>query len=157
MTGRLLLFVSSFCILLALIWDSINYMGFITAAICALLITLCAELLEISTTRYGVFVGRFGSYVIWLAKEVILSAWKVSSIAWRKNIMVKPSIDSVKTKQDSEFGMTIYANSITITPGTVTLATKDNELLVHALDVSFMDDLKSGEMEKRIKKIIRPN
>ena len=50
--------------------------------------------------------------------------------------------------------MVIYANSITLTPGTVTLSTEDNKLLVHALDIRFMKDLQDGIMDKTIEGII---
>lgn len=97
------------------------------------------------------------SYVKWLLKEVFNSALQVSKIAWRKNMVLRPVLGQIKANQDNDLGVVIYANSITITPGTVTIANQDNDLLVHALDVSFMEDLKTGQMEQRVKKIIRPN
>lgn len=97
------------------------------------------------------------SYVKWLLKEVFNSALQVSKIAWRKNMFLRPVLEQIKANQDNDLGVVIYANSITITPGTVTIANQDNDLLVHALDVSFMEDLKTGQMEQRVKKIIRPN
>ena len=50
--------------------------------------------------------------------------------------------------------MVIYANSITLTPGTVTLSTEDNKLLVHALDIKFMRDLEDGTMDRKVGEII---
>jgi multicomponent Na+:H+ antiporter subunit E len=102
------------------------------------------------------WVGSF-NYIRWLLKEVLNSAWQVSNIAWSKNIFLRPTLEQIKAQQDSDLGVVIYANSITITPGTVTIANQGNDLLVHALDVSFMDDLKTGQMEHKVKKIIRPN
>lgn len=104
-----------------------------------------------------IFWSRSMSYVKWLLKEVFNSALQVSKIAWRKNMVLRPVLGQIKANQDNDLGVVIYANSITITPGTVTIANQDNDLLVHALDVSFMEDLKTGQMEQRVKKIIRPN
>lgn len=96
-------------------------------------------------------------YIRWLLKEVFNSALQVSNIAWRKNIFLRPVLEQINANQATDFGVVIYANSITITPGTVTIANQGNELLVHALDVTFMEDLKTGQMEQQVKKIIRPN
>jgi multicomponent Na+:H+ antiporter subunit E len=49
----------------------------------------------------------------------------------------------------------VYANSITLTPGTVTLSIEGKNFLVHALDYDFMSELQTGEMDKRIKQIIK--
>ncbi len=84
-----------------------------------------------------------------------MSAWTVSKIAWRKHIILQPSLEPIKTIQDDDVGTVIYANSITLTPGTVTLSVDGKNLLVHALDYDFMSELQEGEMDRRIKRIIK--
>ena len=101
------------------------------------------------------FNFRIFSYLFWLAREIIVSAITVSKIAWRRNLRIRPSLEPIKSIQTNEVGITTYANSITLTPGTVTLSTEDNILLVHALDTEFMDGLKDGVMDKKIKQIMR--
>lgn len=94
-------------------------------------------------------------YFAWLVGEIVKSSIAVSKIAWRSNIGIFPSIQPIISLQTTELGIVVYANSITLTPGTVTLSTEDNKLLVHALDVGFMEDLQSGSMDKKILEIIK--
>ncbi|MGC0371752.1 MAG: hypothetical protein DGJ47_000452 [Rickettsiaceae bacterium] len=96
-------------------------------------------------------------YLMWLAKEVIVSAFEVSKIAWKKSLGIRPELKTIKSEQDSDLGVVVYANSITITPGTVTISNEGKNLLVHALDISFGDELEKGEMDKKITKIVRPS
>ncbi len=86
--------------------------------------------------------------------EIIKSSISVSKIAWRRNIAIYPSIEPIISAQSTELAVVVYANSITLTPGTVTLSTEDNKLLVHALDINFMEDLQDGTMDKKILEII---
>jgi len=93
-------------------------------------------------------------YFLWLIGEIIKSSISVSKIAWRRNINIYPLLEPIISRQNTELGVVIYANSITLTPGTVTLSTEDNKLLVHALDIRFMRDLQDGTMDKKIEGII---
>jgi multicomponent Na+:H+ antiporter subunit E len=94
-------------------------------------------------------------YCLWLLKEIFMSALAVSRIAWRKHLLLQPELEPIKTIQDNELGTVIYANSITLTPGTVTLSVEGGHLLVHSLDYDFMNALQEGEMDRKIKKVIK--
>jgi len=94
-------------------------------------------------------------YVVWLLKEILMSSIAVVKIACRKNLRIQPMLGPIKSIQKTDIGLVTYANSITLTPGTVTLSTENNVLLVHALDLQFMNDLQEGEMDNRVKKIIK--
>jgi multicomponent Na+:H+ antiporter subunit E len=96
---------------------------------------------------------NFIFYFFWLIKEIISSSLSVIKIIWSKND-VRPTFEWIDTKQQSDIGLVIYANSITLTPGTVTLDIKDNMLLVHALEQISIDHLKHGEMDQRVKRIV---
>jgi multicomponent Na+:H+ antiporter subunit E len=63
---------------------------------------------------------------------------------------VKPQIIRFKTKLESDISWVTLANSITLTPGTITMDIQDGEFFVHALDKKVADDLHAGEMEDRI-------
>ena len=92
-------------------------------------------------------------YFIWLIREIILSAIAVSKIAWRKNLKIVPILKPIISIQNTKLGLVTYANSITLTPGTVTLSLEGNKLLIHALDIEFMNGLEE-DMDKRVEKII---
>jgi multicomponent Na+:H+ antiporter subunit E len=63
---------------------------------------------------------------------------------------IKPHIFEVRASQVSELGHVIYANSITLTPGTVTVDVDGGVLTVHALTQDSADDVKSGEMDSKV-------
>ncbi len=94
-------------------------------------------------------------YFTWLFWEICKSAFSVIKIIWQSNILVEPVFEWVDAEGLEDIGEIIYGNSITLTPGTVTLDINNNMLLVHALDKSSIDDLHNGKMIKKIKKTFR--
>jgi multicomponent Na+:H+ antiporter subunit E len=92
-------------------------------------------------------------YFFWLISELFKSSVAVSRIAWRKNLAILPVTDIINSEQEQELARIILANSITLTPGTLTISLEGNKLLVHALDVGFMDDLKTGELDQKVKRL----
>ena len=157
MGTRIYLFCVCCFIWFSLTGFSVEFSEVITGLCVSAIVVLIVHKLKIYLPYDKIFWVRSFNYIRWLLKEVVNSAWQVSNIAWSKNIFLRPALEQIKAQQDNDLGVVIYANSITITPGTVTIANQGNDLLVHALDVSFMDDLKTGQMEHKVKKIIRPN
>ena len=91
-------------------------------------------------------------YFPWLFLEICKSAFSVIKIIWQRKILVEPIFEWIDAEGLEEIGEVVYSNSITLTPGTVTLDINNNMLLVHALDKSSIDDLKNGIMIKKILK-----
>lgn len=92
------------------------------------------------------------TYFPWLVKEII-----VSNIAVAKAILsgaVRPQVLVVKASQSDDLGRTVYANSITLTPGTVTIAMEGEDLVVHALMDETADGLRTGDMDARVSKLM---
>lgn len=143
-------------IALTLIWSGL--LGFPAQAAKVLLVPslvmLCLWQLDLLPKKNH-FKIEGVSYFFWLLREIWNSACGVVQIASRRYMMIEPVMEPIKSAQKTDMGIVLYANSITLTPGTVTLSVEDKALLVHALDVSFMDDLKSGEMDRRISKIMK--
>jgi len=93
-------------------------------------------------------------YFPWLFLEICKSAFSVIRIIWQRKIIIEPVFEWIDAEGLEEIGEVVYSNSITLTPGTVTLDINNNMLLVHALDKSFINDLKEGSMIRKIKKIL---
>jgi multicomponent Na+:H+ antiporter subunit E len=74
----------------------------------------------------------------------------VALVALSKKKPIDPRIIRFKTKLESDISWVTLANSITLTPGTITMDIKDGEFFVHALDKKVADDLHAGEMEDRV-------
>jgi multicomponent Na+:H+ antiporter subunit E len=92
-------------------------------------------------------------YLIWLAKEVVLANIAVAKCVWKGEGSINPRTIEVTTSQKSDLGKVIYANSITLTPGTVSIDLEDDKILVHALDAESADGLLTGEMDRRVSRV----
>lgn len=89
-------------------------------------------------------------YVPWLMWQIVLANIDVLKMVWKPGkLNIKPQMVVCPHELRSAYGISTYANSITLTPGTVTLETGDKEFLVHALTDAFAKDLLSGEMHRR--------
>ena len=97
-------------------------------------------------------VGRGLLYWPWLVKEIVKSAIEVAAIIVNPSLPIAPRLLRVKPSQKTPVGVATYANSITLTPGTITVEVdrRENELLVHALTQSGADGLAGGEMDRRV-------
>jgi len=93
---------------------------------------------------------RHFSYWSWLAKEIFKANLDVAKVVLAPNMKLSPRMLRVPTSQSSELGTVIYANSITLTPGTVSVDIEGDEIIVHALTQELMDGLTEGDMDKRV-------
>ena len=89
-------------------------------------------------------------YWPWLLKEIVKSAWEVSKIILHPRLPVSPTLVRVKSTQKTDLGRTVFANSITLTPGTISVEVDADEFLVHALTRSGADSLAEGDMDRRV-------
>jgi multicomponent Na+:H+ antiporter subunit E len=96
----------------------------------------------------------FVTYLPWLLYQIWLANIYVVKVALSINPSRKidPHIVTFRTKLRSEMAVTTFANSITLTPGTITVHVDGDRFFVHALDVPLADSL-PGEMGERIAKI----
>ena len=120
---------------------------------CSLLIAYLTHDLLFANVRIGnarVIAMRFFAYIPWLLYQIITSNIYVASVVLGPKQRVKPQIIRFKTKLESDISWVTLANSITLTPGTITMDIKDGEFFVHALDKKVADDLHAGEMEDRV-------
>lgn len=93
-------------------------------------------------------------YFMWLIKEVVKSAADVSKIVLSHNMGLEPHVVWFKADYDNPAARAILANSITLTPGTVTIDIYDSGVFsVHALNRDFSEGLLTGEMQNRIAKL----
>ena len=91
---------------------------------------------------------RLPIYTVWLFKEIIKANFDTAKIIILNN--PDPQNFRVKSSQKTEAGKVTYANSITLTPGTVTTVLDGDILEVHALSSDMADDVKSGVMDKKV-------
>jgi len=89
-------------------------------------------------------------YYLWLVKEIIKANITVVKHIWLGGKSISPTLKTIKISQKTDMGKVIYANSITLTPGTVAIDLVDNEITVHALIHKDIKSLEIGEMDRRV-------
>ncbi len=89
-------------------------------------------------------------YWPWLIKEIVMANIEVAKAIARTSMDIEPTVIRLRASQASELGRVIYANSITLTPGTVTIDLEGDELTVHALTRGSKEGLETGEMDRRV-------
>ncbi len=95
---------------------------------------------------------RFIAYLPWLIYQIILSNIHVAYLVLNPK-SIHPTVVRFKTKLHSDLARVTLANSITLTPGTITMDIEGDEFIVHALSKKVADDLLTGEMEDRVARI----
>jgi len=97
-------------------------------------------------------VGRLLFYIPWLIYQIGIASLQVAGVVLSPRMPVHPSLVRFKTKLPTQAARVILANSITLTPGTITLLLEGDEYLVHSLiDAShsgIVDGTLPGEVAK---------
>ena len=94
------------------------------------------------------FMPRLLNYIIWLFKEILMSNLATAKVII--NGKVEPETFTVKASQVTEVAKVTYANSITLTPGTVTTKMRKDIFEVHALNADFGNDIRTNEMDRKV-------
>jgi multicomponent Na+:H+ antiporter subunit E len=89
------------------------------------------------------------AYWSWLGGEIVASNLAVLRLVMKPELDIEPRLVRVPATQRSGLGLCVFANSITLTPGTVTVDIEDDGFLVHALDNAFTDPEGFAEMGAR--------
>ena len=121
-------------------------LGVISCILCVYL-TIKGKFLDNETLPIY-FFPRLIQYTLWLIKEILKSNIQTAKVIIMKS--EEPELFSVKATQKTNEGKVTYANSITLTPGTVTTQIKNDIFEVHALTKDFGDDVRSSEMDKMV-------
>ena len=90
------------------------------------------------------------SYWPWLASEIVKSAWNVTRRILHPRLPISPTLARFRPSQQTDLGLVIHANSITLTPGNISVEVGRNEFLVHALTAEGAASLAGSEMDRRV-------
>ena len=88
-----------------------------------------------------------------MLKEIIVSNLNVAKIVLSPQIVISPQIVTIKTKIKSDFNKAIFANTITLTPGTLTISMDGDKIEVHCLKGEYSKELTNSAFEKIIMKV----
>ncbi len=137
--------------------------GIYTPLLLGLGLASCTLVVLISQ-RMGFFSGdvfslhilhRLPRYWLWLSWQLIKSNLDVTRIVLSPHMPVRPRLVTLDARPLSPVGIAIFGNSITLTPGTVTLAIDGNQVLVHCLTTETARSLADGELKRHIEQLMR--
>ncbi len=149
----------SFVVLLFLFWISLSghleplLLGLGVASI-ALTVFLSRRMNVIDHESYPLHLSlRFPGFYLYLFKEIVKANIDVAAriLRWQ-GASISPRMFEIPQPQESDLGAVIYANSITLTPGTVTIRFSKDNLTVHALSKAGAAQLATGTMSQEISK-----
>ncbi len=162
--------VISLVMLLALCWlvwsGMWSYPFLMGCGVVSILLVLAATRwlgLQDREAHAGQLGPRFWLYALWLLKEMFVSSIRVIGRVLSIQGAISPTFGWVVSRVRHPFGHAVYANSITLTPGTVTVALEktptlnqtENEtrLYIHALEHASLSDLRQGHMQAMQKRL----
>ena len=90
------------------------------------------------------------AYIPWLVWEIFRSNVEVARIILNPSLPINPSMVHFEASQKSDLGRFIYANSITLTPGTITTGIRETDFEVHALTADAVDGSEEAVMNRKV-------
>lgn len=99
---------------------------------------------------------RLPGYWIWLLKEIVKSSWIVAKVVLSPSLPISPTIVTLRSEKSRELPQVILGNSITLSPGTITVDIDEHEVLVHCITQSSARDLVEGELMQRVSQLEPP-
>ena len=154
-------FYFKFFILLCLTWLAFsgifdNILLLVLGLLSCLFVTLITYAFDSSddAIHYSIFKPlKLISYLFWLIGEIFKANIEVSKIILDPKLPISPAMKTLKITQQTDLGRTIYANSITLTPGTVAVLVENDSILVHSLTEQTFMELAKNQMDARVTRL----
>lgn len=153
-TAALIGLLAALWLLLSGYWDAPLLLAFGAASV-----AFCV----LAARHLGIFDAEGHPYYLtwrglgywpWLVKEICKSNVDVARRVLRPRLDLYPVLFPTRASQEDDLGQVIYANSITLTPGTVSIDLEPHSILVHAITREGEQDVKSGEMDRRVSAMV---
>jgi multicomponent Na+:H+ antiporter subunit E len=137
-------------LLLSGIYDNALILGLgVVSVVAVVLVSRRMNLVDTEGTPIHL-TARIPIYGPWLLWEIMKSSVGVARRAFALKPEIDPTLIRLPTRLRSDLSRVIYANSITLTPGTVTVSVEPDTLVVHALTRHGAAGLEEGDMERRV-------
>ncbi len=96
---------------------------------------------------------RLFGYWFWLGGQIIRSSIDVTRIIFHPKLPISPRIVDIEVQSKHEFDQVVLGNSITLTPGTLSIDVHEGVIKVHSLTEEGARDLLEGEMNRRVAEV----
>ncbi len=124
------------------------------AASCLLVLWLARRMGAVDAETQPLYLMRhLPGYWLWLMVQIARSNIDVIRRVVRGRDAISPTMETVQVSGRTELAQTILANSITLTPGTVSVDARRNTITVHAISAEGAADLNGGEMDQRVRSL----
>lgn len=125
------------------------------AVTCAISVAFTLRMVGLQTTRVPLyFRTKMFFYMLWLLKEIVISSLTLTRIVLSPKMNIAPVLVNVPAGQRTEQGIAMMANSITMTPGTVSVGVSKDKILVHALHEDMVAGMgMESQMNKKIQEV----
>ncbi len=121
----------------------------------ALIVALLSKDPSVSRT-YTVRWAHALLYLPWLFSRILLSGLHLSYLILHPRLPIKPQLFRHRVHLANDEAVMLMGNSITLTPGTVTVEASSEELLVHAMDDDSTLDVTTGRLERKVTAVFGP-
>jgi multicomponent Na+:H+ antiporter subunit E len=95
---------------------------------------------------------RVPRYWLWLGGQILQSAVVVCRLIWNPRARLRPGLGSTSVEGMTDVECATYANSITLTPGTLSMKVDEQRIEIHALDADTLETIETGEMARRLRR-----
>ncbi|MEM7193381.1 MAG: Na+/H+ antiporter subunit E [Pseudomonadota bacterium] len=152
--GLLTLSLTVFWLVLSGYWDNPLILGLGVVSI-----GLCVWIAVRIRRHYRLYsalpiLTQMPAYTAWLAMEIVKSNLMVIKHIWFSDSHpITPTVRRIRMLQKTPLGQTIFANSITLTPGTVSFRIDGDHVVVHGVMQDAVDDLQDGDMNQRVARL----
>ena len=130
-------------------------LGFIAAAVAVFVVRRMDDVADTGRLEIRLKITNTIGYFFWLLVEIAKSNWLVTKTILGLKPSIKQHFFKVPCTQETEVGKTTFANSITLTPGTISVEHEGEEIWVHALSYSEEDLDALADMNSRVSNIER--
>ncbi len=121
---------------------------------CILVVLIALRMDVIDHESYPLHIlPRLPFYVPWLLWEIVKANVSVAKLILHPKLPISPTVLHVRASQTTSTGRVMYANSITLTPGTVSMNLDEDQIQVHALTAGLAQDLQAGDMDRQVRRL----
>jgi len=127
-----------------------------TGVLASILTVFICRRLDLIGSQYQPIESLLGFllYLPWLLVQIVRASLDVAWKSWSPRPAISPRLVEVPSQLKHPLAKTLLANSITLTPGTVTIDVREDTLLIHALSERAQRGVLEGTMEQRIAKMV---
>lgn len=124
---------------------------------CLFVTVLAIQLKIYSTQHHRLKINlRLPLYIPWLLKEIIKSNIHVARCILSAKLPIQPQTLRIKPSQKTNAALAVHANSITLTPATISVEISEHEIFVHALTDISAQGIMAGEIDQQVSKLEGP-